>query len=192
MTTHIRAFVLRLILILAGLAAMPLAAHADALQSIADAAAQYTGAIEDQYGSTQNATDAAKHVKEGNAAASQNDTEAAVVAFQKAIAAGDRSAATWNLLANAGDAPRTLCRRGIGNLQSYQASKTPGGLAPMRHCCSHSGKRRRTGQGAGGLSAEPEAGPQPVDHDHADTLEELRVSGHAKSTSTAGDYPKSA
>ena len=133
MSSLIRNVSLRLILVLAGLVALPFAAYADGLQSIADAASQYASSIADQYGEAADPAAAATSVKDGNRSLAAGDADAATTAFEKAIGAGDKSAATWNLLANAQMRRSDYTNAESATYNAYQAATKP--AAP-----SHPGK----------------------------------------------------
>ncbi|HEX3064920.1 MAG TPA: MG2 domain-containing protein, partial [Dongiaceae bacterium] len=193
MSTYIRALSLRLILILAGLAALPPAAHAtDALQSVIDAATQFTASIEDQYGNTPNPAAAAQNLAEGTAAIGHGDFDAASAALRKAIASGERSAATWTLLANVETRRAEYSYAEAATYNAYQAAKTP---ADKAAALVRLGRILEKAQEPGtALEAYRQSLKLAFDQsikDHADTLEEsLRFRVIAKSTATAGDRPE--
>ena len=125
MPTILRLPPFRLIFVLAGLAVLPLAARADTLQSIAEAASQYTASIGDQYGSTEDPATSATAVTQGNMAMGRGDFDAAVKAYEQAIAAGDKSMATWTALANAHARQSDYTNAEAAAYNAYTAAQTP-------------------------------------------------------------------
>ena len=92
---------LRLSAILLVLILLPLAARADALQTIADQAAQYLSDIQSQYGAKDDPALRAQMLTEAKKAMTSGDLSSAVSAYEQAIAAGENSAETWSGLAEA-------------------------------------------------------------------------------------------
>jgi uncharacterized protein YfaS (alpha-2-macroglobulin family) len=192
MPSIIRSLSLRLILVLAGLAALPLAAHADGLQSIADTASQYASTISDQYGGTADPAAAAASVAAGNTALAHGDVDAATTAFEKAIGAGDTSAATWNVLSSAQLRRADYSYAEAAAYNAYQASQAP---ADKAAALAKLGRILEKAQEPGtALEAYRQSLKLAFDQsvkDHADTLEEsVRFRVIAKSTATSGDRPE--
>ena len=99
MSLPTRATLLRPLLILLALLAVPAAAGADSLQSVAESAAQYLSDIQSQFGSSQDPTAQAANLADANKALAAGDSGAAIAAYEKAIAAGDNRPETWSQLA---------------------------------------------------------------------------------------------
>ncbi len=84
---------------------------------------------------------------------SHGDFDAAATAFQKAIAAGDRSAATWTLLANVQMRRADYSYAEAATYSAYQAATNPADkAAALVRLGRILEKARGAGHGAGGLS----------------------------------------
>jgi alpha-2-macroglobulin len=87
-------------LLLLALVALPWAAHADSLQSVANMANQYIADIQNQYGSSDDADLRSAALAAAAKAAAAGDVAGAVVGYEKAVAAGDNDAVDWLALAD--------------------------------------------------------------------------------------------
>ncbi len=192
MSSFIKSAPLRLILILAGLAALPLAARAEGLQSIADQAAQYIQTIEDQYGATDDPTAAAENLDEAKSAFNHGDIGGAVRLYEKAIAAGDKSAATWLLLAAAQERREDYTFAESATYNAFAASDSDADKAAALVRLGRILEKAEEPQTA--LDAYRESLKLAFDQtikDQADNLEEsLRFRVIAQSTASVGDRPE--
>ncbi len=192
MPTILRFLPARLILVLAGLAMLPQTARADTLQSLAEAASQYAASIGDQYGSTDDPAASAADLAQGNIAMGRGDIDAAVKAFEQAIAAGDKSSATWTALANAHARRTDYTNANAAAYNAYAVATTP---ADKAAALIKLGRFLEKAEDPGtALEAYRESLRLAFDQgikDHADTIEEsLRFRVIAKSTAAAGDRPE--
>jgi alpha-2-macroglobulin len=192
MPHFIRAFSSRIILVLIAAASLPLAARADTLQSLEEAAGQYLSSIQDQYGSTDDPAASAADVAQGTIALGRGDMDAAVKAFEQAIAAGDKSAATWGLLANAQLRRSDFTNAGAAAYSAYGAAESPADKATA--LVKLGGILEKAEEPTTALQAYQESLKLAFDQaikDRADNLaESLRFRVIAKSTATTGDTPE--
>ncbi len=192
MPNILRALPFQVTLVLVMLAALPKGAGADTLQSLADAAGQYAASIEDQYGSTDDPAASAADVSQGNIALSRGDSDAAVKAFEQAIAAGDKSAATWGLLANAQARRTDYTNAGAAAYNAYSAAESPADKAAALVKLGRI--LEKADEPTTALEAYRESLKLAFDQaikDRADNLEEsLRFRVIAKSTAATGDRPE--
>src|SRR6516164_9641194 len=116
---------LRLSAILLVLILLPLAARADALQTIADQAAQYLSDIQSQYGAKDDPALRAQMLTEAKKAMTSGDLSSAVSAYEQAIAAGENSAETWSGLAEAQLREENYERATDAAYKAYEAASVP-------------------------------------------------------------------
>jgi uncharacterized protein YfaS (alpha-2-macroglobulin family) len=192
MAPFLRLPILRLILVLSGLAALPQPAGAEGLQSLAEVASQYAASIEDQYGSTSDPTASAADIAQANIAMGRGDVDAAVKAFEQAIAAGDKSPASWTALANAQARRSDYTNATAAAYNAYAAASEP---AEQASALARLGRLlEKAEEPATALEAYRQSLTLAFDQgvkDHADNLaESLRFRVIAKSTAATGDRPE--
>ena len=192
MSTILRVLFFRLILVLAGLSALGFSAHAEGLQTVTETASQYAASIEDQYGSSDDPAAQAADLAQAGIAMARGDVYAAVKAYEQAIAAGDKSAATWTALANAQTRRSDYGSAEGAAYNAYSAAESPedkaAALAKLGRILE------KAEEPTTALEAYHESLKLAFDRgvkDHSDTLEEsLRFRVIAKSTAAAGDRPE--
>ncbi len=196
MSSLIRTFSLRLILILAGLAVLPFsvpsAALADDLQSIAESATQYAANIYGQYGNGADLAAAAGYVADGKKSLAGGDLDAAAIAFDKAIGAGDESAATWGLLADVETRRADYGSAEAAIYNAYRAAEKPAdkasALAKLGRILE---KAQEPGTALVAYRESLKLAANAALKAHTDNLEEsIRFRVIAKSTATAGERPE--
>ncbi|HKF62672.1 MAG TPA: MG2 domain-containing protein [Dongiaceae bacterium] len=116
---------LRLSAILLVLILLPLTARADALQTIADQAAQYLSDIQSQYGAKDDPVLRAQMLAEAKKAMTKGDMSSAVSAYEQAIAAGENTAETWSGLADAQLREENFERATDAAYKAYEAASVP-------------------------------------------------------------------
>ena len=184
---------LRLSAVLFVLLLLPLAARADdALQSIADQAAQYLSDIQGQYGSKDDPAARSTALAEAKKALAGGDVSGAVTGYEQAIAAGEDTAETWTALAEAQLRQENYEKSADAAYKAYAAGAAPAdqakALARLGRILE---KAENPTQALAAYQQSLALAPDPQLKTHVAALtESLRFRVIGKSVAAAGDQPE--
>ncbi|MEA2779972.1 MAG: alpha-2-macroglobulin, partial [Rhodospirillaceae bacterium] len=183
---------LPLFILLFAVFALPLAAGAQSLQSTASAAAQYLSDIQARYGSSEDADARTAALSAAHKALAAGDVDTAIGKYEKAIAAGDNSPATWTALSDLQARRQDYEHAGSAAYNAYTAAESAGEKAGALDRLGRLLERAQTPATA--LEAYRESlmlAFDPQVKAHYDSLaESLRFRVVGKSAASAGDRPE--